>query len=93
MFTPQPPRHIPTLPTASVEQSRHVGFTPDSGRTAATQLIDASGQHENSKAAGEAPALLSILREPPGKLAVEDVVIDPVLAKQIGETLAVVALH
>jgi hypothetical protein len=30
--------------TASVERSRHVGFTPDSGRMAATQLNDASGQ-------------------------------------------------
>ena len=29
---------------ASVERSRHVGFTPDSGRMAATQLNDASGQ-------------------------------------------------
>ena len=27
----------------SVERSRHVGFTPDSGRMAATQLNDASG--------------------------------------------------
>jgi hypothetical protein len=26
---------------ASVERSRHVGFTPDSGRMAATQLTDA----------------------------------------------------
>ena len=31
--------------TASVERSRHVGFTPDFGRMAATQLNDASGQH------------------------------------------------
>ena len=28
---------------ASVERSRHVGFTPNSGRMAATQLNDASG--------------------------------------------------
>jgi hypothetical protein len=30
--------------TASVERSRHVAFTPDSGRMATTQLNDASGQ-------------------------------------------------
>ena len=29
---------------ASVQLSRHVGFTPDSGRMAATQRTDASGQ-------------------------------------------------
>ena len=29
---------------ASVELSWHVGFTPDSGRMAATQIADASGQ-------------------------------------------------
>src|SRR6476660_7284811 len=29
--------------TASAERSRHVGFTPDSGRVGATQLNDASG--------------------------------------------------
>jgi hypothetical protein len=31
---------------ASVERARHVGFTPDSGRMATTQLNDASGQSE-----------------------------------------------
>jgi hypothetical protein len=35
-------------PIASVERSRHVGFTPDSGRMAATQLNDASGQFQKS---------------------------------------------
>jgi hypothetical protein len=34
--------------TASVERSRHVGFTPDSGRMAATQLNDVSGQTRKS---------------------------------------------
>ena len=29
--------------TASLERSRHVGFTPNSGRMAATQLTDALG--------------------------------------------------
>ena len=29
---------------ASVERCRHVGFTPDSGRIAARQRTDASGQ-------------------------------------------------
>src|SRR6202035_2652191 len=32
---------------ASVEQCRHVGFTPDSGRRAATQRTDASGQERS----------------------------------------------
>jgi hypothetical protein len=43
MFSLQPPRHISTLPTASVGPSWHVGFTPDSGRIAARQRTDASG--------------------------------------------------
>ena len=34
---------------ASVERSRHVGFTPNSGRMAATQLNDASGQEATSQ--------------------------------------------
>ncbi|MGZ3295213.1 MAG: hypothetical protein ACXU9D_18325, partial [Xanthobacteraceae bacterium] len=37
-------RHPKPSTTASVERSRHVGFTPDSGRMAATQLTDGSGQ-------------------------------------------------
>ena len=35
-------------PNASVELSRHVGFTPDFGRMVATQRTDASGQEETS---------------------------------------------
>ena len=46
MLSLQQPRHIPTLPNASVQRSRHVDFTPDSGRMAATQITDASGQSE-----------------------------------------------
>jgi hypothetical protein len=45
MFTLQPPRHIPTLPFASVELSWNVGFTPNSGRIAARQRTDASGHY------------------------------------------------
>ena len=34
---------------ASVQLSQHVGFTPNSGRIAARQRTDASGQERNSK--------------------------------------------
>ena len=34
--------------TASIERTRHVGFTPDSGRKVATQPNDASGQSTKS---------------------------------------------
>ena len=46
MLSLQQPRHIPTLPIASVERCRHVGFTPNSGRMAATQRTDTSGHQE-----------------------------------------------
>jgi hypothetical protein len=36
MFSLQPPRHISTLPIASLSDVGIVGFTPDSGRMAAT---------------------------------------------------------
>jgi hypothetical protein len=45
--------------TASVERSRHVGFTPDSGHMAATQLNDASG-HQRKSATTQ---LFSVCRE------------------------------
>jgi hypothetical protein len=48
MFSLQPPRHISTLPTASVGPSWHVGFTPDSGRIAARQRTDASAHKATS---------------------------------------------
>jgi hypothetical protein len=44
--TPDVLRVVRSVSIASVERSRHVGFTPDSGRMAATQLNDASGQKE-----------------------------------------------
>jgi hypothetical protein len=40
--------------TASVERSRHVGFTPDSGRMAATQRTDASGHKRKSASCSKA---------------------------------------
>jgi hypothetical protein len=46
MLSLQQPRHIPTLPTASVERSRHVGFTPDFGHRTATLRTDAWGHEE-----------------------------------------------
>ena len=39
MFNLQPPRHISTLPNASVQLSRHVGFTPDSGAHVARFVV------------------------------------------------------
>ena len=36
--------HVQMGQSASVERCWHVGFTPDSGRIAATQRTDASGQ-------------------------------------------------
>jgi hypothetical protein len=40
--------HVRSGSTASVEQSWHVGFTPDSGRVAVTQRTDASGHYRKS---------------------------------------------
>jgi hypothetical protein len=42
-LTPRPGIREQNRSTASVERFRRVGFTPNSGRMAATQRIDASG--------------------------------------------------
>jgi hypothetical protein len=46
--------------TASVERSRHVGFTPDSGRMATTQLNDASGHFRKSPNVQQVHAVSSL---------------------------------